>query len=76
MALKILRERIELIRSSKWFTIMADETTDVSNKEQMVVCIRWVDENLEMFEDFIGLHEMDNTSANTIVKVIKVLTFF
>ena len=28
-----------------FFTVMADETADISNKEQVVACIRWVDSN-------------------------------
>ena len=50
---------------------MVDETTDVSNKEQLVICMRWVDENLEAHEDFLGLHNVEDTSANTITKTIK-----
>ena len=42
-------------------TIMVDETTDVSNKEQVVVCFRWVDSNLEAHEEFIGLHVVEST---------------
>ena len=26
-------------------SVIADEATDISNKEQMTVCIRWVDED-------------------------------
>jgi len=42
MALKVLREVSACIRPSTFFTIMADETTDASNREQVVICIRWV----------------------------------
>ena len=51
---------------------MADETADISNKEQIVICIRWVDDNLVVHEDFIGLHPLHRTDANTIVNVLKV----
>ena len=33
-------------------SIMVDETSDASNKEQAVFCVRWVDENLFSYEDF------------------------
>ena len=46
MALSILREISSSIRETDWFTIMADECTDVSNKEQFVICLRWVDVDL------------------------------
>ncbi len=36
MSLHILRDVVLLIRSAPFFSIMVDETTDVSNKEQVV----------------------------------------
>ena len=67
----ILRKSLVHIRKSKNFTIMVDETTDVSNKEQCVVCIRWVDEKLNPSEQCIGMYQLDNTKADSIVLVIK-----
>ena len=40
---------------------MADETTDITNKEQFVICIRWADNDLNANEDFLGLHELSVT---------------
>ena len=37
---------------------MSEETTDIINKEQVVICIRLVDNALNANEDFIGLHEL------------------
>ena len=37
---------------------MADETADVPNKEQVVICIRWVDSNFTVHEDFVGLRSV------------------
>ena len=54
MALHILRG-IASDLSGKWYTIMVDETTDLSNTEQMVLCIRHGDNNLEVHEELIGL---------------------
>ena len=51
---------------------MADETTDVSNKEQVVVCIRWVDSNITVHENFVGLRPVARTTANEIAGVINV----
>ena len=34
-----------------WF-LLADETRDVSNREQLVVCIRWVSES---YKDAVGM---------------------
>ena len=71
-ALGIIQELGKQIRSSPFFSIMADETSDVSNKEQLVICIRWVDENLMAHEDFIGIEHIASADAATIVKTIKV----
>ena len=37
----------------------------------MVLCMRWVDENLMPNEEFIGLHAIPDTSADQIVAIIK-----
>ena len=47
MALHILREITALVHSAPFLVITVDETTDASNKEQVVFCIRWVDGSLE-----------------------------
>ena len=49
---------------------MADECTDVANKEQFTICIRWVDGDLQDHEDFIGLYEVD-ISADVLVDKIR-----
>ena len=48
---------------------MADETVDVSNNEQLVIYIRWVDKDLEVHEEFVGVHPIENTKAETVLKV-------
>ena len=50
---------------------MADEYTDVSNKEQFTICIRWVDEKLVDHEDMIGLYNVDAIDANCLVAAIR-----
>ena len=49
-----------------------DELTDSANKEQVIVCLRWVDSELQPHEEFIGLHYVhDITTATIIVHVVK-----
>ena len=71
MYLEILRRVSKTIRENKYFTIMADETTDCSNKEQLVLVLRWIDTALTAHEEFMGLYCVPQTDANTIVTVIK-----
>ena len=70
MSLSVLRQITSFLQSAKFLTIMVDETTDVSNKEQVVVCFRWVDNSLEAHEEFIGLHEVESTQASVLYSVV------
>ena len=71
MALKIIRKIAVSFQDSVFFTIMADETTDASNKEQVVICMRRVDNDFEAHEEFIGMHVVDSIDASTLYHVIK-----
>ena len=56
---------------------MVNETTDIANKEQLTVIFRWVDDNFDVFEEFVGMHFLQTTTADSIVAVINdVLTRF
>ena len=61
------------IQQTEFYSVMGDETADIPNKEQLVLCIIWVDDDLQVHEDFIGIHKIPNTTADEIVKVIKVI---
>ena len=71
MALHILRQITKSLEQTPFITLMVDETTDISNKEQAVFCLRWVDHEFEVHEEFIGLHAIDSTDASHIFAVIK-----
>ena len=49
---------------------MVDKTIDVSNIEQVVICLKWVNENFEIQEEFVGLYEVEYTSAEKIFAAI------
>ena len=51
--------------------MMCDEATDVKNVSQLVVCLRWVDENLNAHDEFIGLKDMPSNDADSIVRELK-----
>ena len=55
MAHSVLRGVLKEINSAGWFSILADEATDVKRCEQMCVCIRWVDDDYNVNEETIGL---------------------
>ena len=70
MAMTVLR-KIAADVSNKLYTIMVDETTDISNVEQLVFCLRYVDELMHVHESCIGFHSLETTSAESIVKTIE-----
>ena len=53
------------------FSITADEATDVSNKEQLTLCVRWVDKELVIHEDPLELIHVPKTDSNTLTSVLK-----
>ena len=71
MSSYILRKLSKDIHDGGWFTIMADECTDVANKEQFTIYIRWINQNLEDHEYFIGLYEVEDITSDNIVHAIK-----
>ena len=70
VGLQVLRDIATSLHSAEFYSIMVDETTDVSNKEQAVLCFRWVSDDLIAHEDFVGLYGIENTEAKTLVNMI------
>ena len=70
MANSVIRKLLEFIRDN-FFSIMADEYTDVANLEQLSFCLRWVTDDLDVLEKFLGFYEIPNISSGTIVQAIK-----
>ena len=46
MALHILRQITKSLEQTPFITLMVDETTDVSNKEQVAFRLHWIDQEL------------------------------
>ena len=53
------------------FSIMVDETTDVTNKEQVTVVMCRIDEKFEVFEEFLGLYSVPSIDAASLFSVIR-----
>ena len=71
----MLKSISERMQSSPFFTIMGDESADISNQEQVVVCIRWIDDDLNIHEDFIGMKSVARCTSEEIVSVLTVSFF-
>ena len=71
MARQVLLKKLESVRSSRFFALMADEYTGISNKGLLSICLRWVEEDLSVHEDFVGYYEIPNIKSETIVSALK-----
>ena len=70
MANHVIRDLLLEI-SGGFLSIICDEYTDIGNKEQLTICIRWVDKELGAHEDFFGFNNIPDIGAETILSAIK-----
>ncbi|XP_054709265.1 uncharacterized protein LOC129218971 [Uloborus diversus] len=69
----IIRKIIEQVKKAQWFSILVDETTDVSTIKQMTFCVRFIEEGKvqEEFLQFIPITDATGKGlAETIIKTI------
>ena len=71
MANRLLRPLLDEIQSAEWYSLIADETRDASGAEQLGISTRWVDSSYTVYEDLIGLVEVEATHAATLASTIK-----
>ena len=84
MSLQILREGASALQNTAYYTIMIDETADISNQEQVVVCFRWVRFCLTTFQMLpTGLYIiywklifLSLMNYNLIISIIPALLYF
>ncbi|XP_050517882.1 52 kDa repressor of the inhibitor of the protein kinase-like [Diabrotica virgifera virgifera] len=71
----ITNQIVSQITYAQFFTIIADETTDMSTKEQLSICLRYLDKlTLEIKEDFIMFIDVvDLTGENIAQKILEAL---
>ena len=62
----VLRKLLSNICEACWFTIIADETRDISNHEQLAIAILWVGSTYDIHEYFIGLVHVPSTTSATL----------
>ena len=51
---------ISEVKQAKFFSAMADECSDIANKEQLEIVIHYVNEDDEICEDFVEFVECEN----------------
>ena len=53
-----------------YFSILADEVTDVSNREQLSLVIRFVDSGGNIREEFLGFHNLQRIAGEAMASSI------
>ncbi|CAG7827101.1 unnamed protein product [Allacma fusca] len=71
ISLAISRKIQARLNENKEFSIIVDETTDISGREQVSLCVRSVSSDLNVSEDFLGFYQTDSKKSNTLVAIIK-----
>ena len=71
MGLQVLREVSADLRASPFLTIMADETTNSSNKEQVTLIPSSVNNELEVHKEFLRLYQVTIIDAASLAAAIK-----
>lgn len=70
LARHVLQALLEKVKLAEHFSIIVDETSDTSGKEQLPFCVRIVNDDLEPEEPFLGLYEVASTTADTLKAVV------
>ena len=72
IANQVFQKNLTELKNSNFYSIMCDdEYTDISNNEQLLLYVHWVDDNLEAHENFLGFYQITNIKSGTIVSTIK-----
>lgn len=71
MAHAVINTHIADIKSMRYFSIIVDETSDVSRLEQVSICFRITFPDLTIHEIFMGFYETSNTKSETLLNIIK-----
>ncbi|XP_050065649.1 zinc finger MYM-type protein 1-like [Aphis gossypii] len=69
----ILSKLVKMVNASQCFSVLADETTDVSVKEQLTLCVRFVNgtgENAKLCEIFLKYVNVHNLTGQHLASAI------
>ncbi len=73
IGLHYAQELIDILHRKR-FSIIPDETTDVSSEKQLAVCVMYVDEtDLLPVTRFLDIVEVDNSGANGLYQAIRAI---
>jgi len=67
----VLHDLIIGIKAADYYSIMIDETADCSQHEQLVICFRYCDNELQIHEVFTGFYELAHQDAATLFTIVR-----
>ena len=67
---QVLQEKLAAIRDCKFFSIMADEWSEIS-KGQLSFCVRGSVDNLNVDKDFLSFCEVAKIKSETVFNAVK-----
>jgi hypothetical protein len=70
MATCIVKMIAAEVVKQKYYGLIVDETADVSQVEQLSICLRTADESLSVDEHFVGLYALDSCNGKDIYDAI------
>ena len=56
---------------NNFYSIICDEYTEISNKEQLSFCIHWVDKFFVTHKEFLEFYEVPNIKSETLIRITK-----
>lgn len=59
------------VKKSGIFSIIADETQDISKHEQVAVVLRYVEENMKIHESFVGFYRTERCDGEALALLLK-----
>ena len=71
MSHAVLRKIMGIINNSRFYGLIADETSDNSDIEQLYITVRIVTDDLQADEYILGLYALDKCDAETIFETMK-----
>lgn len=66
----ILKKYLKNINTSKCFSILADEMTDISTKETLSICVRYISEDNLPQEDFLKFFKIKSLTGEALANSI------
>ena len=62
------KQMLDRLKRSKFYSIMADESTDISTKEELSICGRWLEDSGKIVEHFLGLVHVQKVDAEALTQ--------